>query len=145
MDGLPNALLRYAPDVITGVNSANAIRIAPPSPGIQMTALNPDLPTARAHQYNFTIEHEVIKDTVLRAGLIGTRGRNLEMMELFNRNPVSNYVWYATTGLPLPTGTFANTARRAYDQTVYGDIRVYSKFGYSNFTGHTTRSGASLQ
>jgi len=104
-------------------------------PGIQMTALNPDLPTARAHQYNFTIEHEVIKDTVLRAGLIGTRGRNLEMMELFNRNPVSNYVWYVNTGLPLPTGTFANTARRSYDQTVYGDIRIYSKFGYSNFTG----------
>ena len=99
VDGLPNALLRYAPDVITGVNSANAIRIAPPSPGIQMTALNPDLPTARAHEFNFTIEHEVVKDTVVRAGFIGTAGRNLEMMELFNRNPVSNYVWYATTGL----------------------------------------------
>ena len=96
---LAQRALRYAPDVITGVNSANAIRIAPPSPGIQMTALNPDLPTARAHQYNFTIEHEVIKDTVVRAGFIGTAGRNLEMMELFNRNPVSNYVWYANTGL----------------------------------------------
>ena len=36
-------MLRYAPDVITGVNSANAIRIAPPTPGIGMTALNPDL------------------------------------------------------------------------------------------------------
>ena len=135
VDGLPNALLRYAPDVITGINSANAIRIAPPTPGIQMTALNPDLPTAKAHQYNFTIEHEVVRDTVVRAGFIGTAGRNLEMMELFNRNPISNYVWYVNTGLPLPTGTFANTARRSYDQAVYGDIRVYSKFGYSNFTG----------
>ena len=100
-----------------------------------MTALNPDLPTARAHEFNFTIEHEVVKDTVVRAGFIGTAGRNLEMMELFNRNPVSNYVWYATTGLALPTGKYANTARRAYDQTVIGDIRVYSKFGYSNFSG----------
>jgi hypothetical protein len=100
-----------------------------------MTALNPDLPTARAHEFNFTVEHEVIKDTVVRAGFVLTAGRNLEMMELFNRNPVSNYVWYATTGLALPTGTFANTARRAYDQTTIGDIRVYSKFGYSNFTG----------
>jgi hypothetical protein len=135
VDGLPNALLRFAPDVITGVNSANAIRIAPPSPGIQMTALNPDLPTARAHQFNFTLEHEVIKDTVVRAGFILTAGRDLEMMELFNRNPVSNYVWYATTGLPLPTGVYANTARRSYDQTTIGDIRIYSKFGYSNFTG----------
>jgi hypothetical protein len=135
VDALPNALLRYAPDVITGVNSTNAIRIAPPAPGIQMTALNPDLPTAKAHEFNFTIEHEVVKDTVVRAGFIGTAGRNLEMMELFNRNPVSNYVWYATTGLALPTGKYANTARRTYDQTVLGDIRVYSKFGYSNFSG----------
>ena len=38
-------------------------------------------------------------------------------------------------GLALPTGKYANTARRAYDQTVLGDIRVYSKFGYSNFSG----------
>jgi hypothetical protein len=135
VDGLPNALLRFAPDVITGVNSANAIRIAPPSPGIQMTALNPDLPTARAHEFNFTVEHEVVKDTVVRAGFILTAGRKLEMMELFNRNPVSNYVWYVTTGAALPVGTYANTARRAYDQTTIGDIRIYSKFGYSNFTG----------
>jgi hypothetical protein len=71
----------------------------------------------------------------VRASFIGTAGRNLEMLELFNRNPISNYVWYATTGLPLPTGTYANTARRSYDQTVYGDVRIYSKFGYSNFTG----------
>ena len=134
-DALPNQLLRMPPDVITGVNSTNAIRIAPPNPGIQMTAMNPDLPTALAHEYNVTIEHEIMKNTVVRAGIIGTAGRNLEMMELFNRNPVSNYVWYTTTGLALPTGRFAGTARRAYDQTVIGDIRVYSKFGYSNYTG----------
>jgi hypothetical protein len=97
--------------------------------------MNPDMPTARAHEWNFTIEHEIIKDTVVRAGLIGTAGRKLEMMELFNRNPVSNYVWFTTTGQPLPTGTYANTARRVYDQTTIGDIRVYSKFGYSNFSG----------
>src|SRR4030095_15371453 len=128
-------LLLYAPECTPGVNSANAIRIAPPAPGIQMTALNPDLPTARAHEFNFTVEHEVMKDTVVRAGFILTAGRKLEMMELFNRNPVSTYVWYATQGGALPTGTLANPARRAYDQTTIGDIRVYSKFGYSNFTG----------
>jgi hypothetical protein len=133
VDALPNQLLRFAPDVITGVNSQNAIRIAPPAPGIQMTAMNPDLPTARAHEWNFVIEHEIFKNTVVRASYIGTAGRKIEMMELFNRNPVSNYVWYVTTGLPLPTGTYANTARRAYDQTTLGDIRVYSKYAYSNF------------
>src|SRR5262249_26970578 len=48
---------------------------------------------------------------------------------------ISNYVWYVTTGLPLPAGLYANTARRVYDQTTYGDIRIYSKIGYSNFNG----------
>ena len=102
-------------------------------PGVQMTALNPDLPTARAHEYNFTIEHEVIKDTVVRAGFIGTAGRNLEMMELFNRNPVSNYVWYATTGLAAahrassPTPPAAPTTRPSsatYASTASSAIRT---------------------
>src|SRR5262249_143997 len=57
------------------------------------------------------------------------------MMQLFNRNPVSDYVWYVTTGQPLPTGFYSNTARRTFDQTTYGDIRIYSKIGYSNFNG----------
>ena len=100
-----------------------------------MTALNPDLPTARAHEFNFTIEHEVVKDTVVRAGFIGTAGRNLEMMELFNRNPVSNYVWYATTGLALPTGQVRQHRAPRLRPDGLGDIRVYSKFGYSNFSG----------
>lgn len=134
-DGLANQLLRYAPDVITGVNSTDVLRIAPPPPGIQITAMSPDMPTARAHEWNFTIEHEIIKDTVVRAGYIGTAGRKIEMMELFNRNPATNYIWFTTTGQPLPTGTYANTARRAYDQTVIGDVRVYSKYGYSNYSG----------
>jgi hypothetical protein len=135
VDGLPNSLLRYAPDVVTGVNSVNAIRVAVFTPGVQITALNPDLPTSRAHQFNLTMEHEVVKDTVVRAGFIMTNGRKVEMMQRFNANPMSNYIWYTTTGEALPTGTYANTARRAYDQTVYSDIRIYSKFGYSNYTG----------
>jgi hypothetical protein len=146
VDGLPNALLRYAPDVITGVNSADAIRIAPPSPGIQMTALNPDLPTAKAHQYNFTIEHEVIKDTVLRAGLIGTKGRNLEMMELFNRNPVSNHVWYVTTGLPFrqvpspipPAGPMTRPSTATFASTAGSDIPTSRAY-------NSKRSGASAR
>ena len=35
----------------------------------------------------------------------------------------------------MPQGFYSNTARRSFDQTVYGDIRIYSKLGYSNFNG----------
>ena len=137
-DQLPNYFTRSAPTVISGANSQNVLDISQPPtvlPGVQITGLANDLATSKAHEWNLVLESEVIKDTVVRVGWIGTAGRNLEMMQLFNRNPVSNYVWYVTTGLPLPTGFYTNTAQRTFDQTTYGDIRIYSKIGYSNFNG----------
>ena len=104
-------------------------------PGVQITGLDRNLATSKAHEWNLVLESEVFKDTVFRAGWIGSAGRNLEMMQLFNTNPISNYVWFVNSGLPLPTGLYSNTARRSFDQTTYGDIRIYSKIGYSNFNG----------
>jgi hypothetical protein len=137
-DGLPNYFLRAAPTVIAGVNSENVINISQPPtvlPGVQVTGLASDLATSRAHQYNLTFETEVMKNTVIRAGIVGTAGRNIEMMQQFNYNPISNYVWYVNSGQPLPTGYYSNTVRRALDQKTIGNIRIYSKLGYSNFTG----------
>jgi len=76
-----------------------------------------------------------MKDTVVRAGFVGTAGRNNESVQRYNANPISNYVWYKSSGLPLPTGFYNNTARRAIDQTTFGDISIYTKLGYSNFAG----------
>ena len=139
-DRLPNYFLRAVPTVIAGVNSGNLeeLSIAKPPvilPGVSMIALSKDLPTSGAHQWNMTLEGEVMKDTVARIGLIGTAGRNNESVQRYNANPISNYVWYKSSGLPLPTGFYAGTARRAIDQTTYGDISVYAKLGYSNYTG----------
>jgi hypothetical protein len=75
-----------------------------------------------------------VKDTVVRASWVGTAGRDLDMMQIYNANPISDYVWYVTSGQPLPTGYYSNTVRRDYDQTTYGNVRIYSKFGFSNFT-----------
>ena len=135
-DGLPNYFLRAAPTVIAGLNSTNALDVSQPPtvlPGVQVTGIAPDLPTSKAHEWNMTLESEIFKDTVVRAGWIGTAGRNIEMMQLYNYNPISDYVWYVNSGLPLPTGHYSNTVRRTYDQTTYGNIRIYSKLGYSNF------------
>jgi len=81
------------------------------------------------------MEAEIMKDTVIRAGFIGTAGRNNESVERYNANPISNYVWYKNSGLALPNGFYSNTARRAIDQTTFGDISIYTKTGYSNYTG----------
>jgi carboxypeptidase family protein len=137
-DGLPNYFMRFAPTVIAGANSTNALNInEPPTvlPGVQITGLSPNLETSRAHEWNLVLETEVMRNTVVRASWIGTAGRDLEMMQLFNTNPISNYVWYVNSRQPLPTGFYSNTARRTFDQTTYGDIRIYSKTGYSNFNG----------
>jgi hypothetical protein len=136
-DGLPNYFLRGAPTVIAGVNSENVLDITKPPtvlPGVQVTGVLPDLPTSVAHQWNFTLETEVMKNTVVRAGLVGTAGRNIEDMQLYNYNPISNYVWYVNSGQPLPTGYYSNTVRRAIDQTTFGNMRIYSKLGYSNYS-----------
>ena len=69
-DGLPNYFLRAAPTVIAGVNTANLpeLSIAKPPvilPGVAMIALGKDLPTSAAHQWNLTLEAEIMKDTVV--------------------------------------------------------------------------------
>ena len=137
-DGLPNYFLRQAPTVIAGVNSEGVLNISQPPtvlPGVQITGLAAQQPTSKAYEWNMTAEWEILKDTVVRAGFIGTAGRNVEMMQVFNGNPISNYVWHVNSGQAVPTGFYANTVRRAYDQVTYGDIRVYNKLGYSNFSG----------
>ena len=139
-DALPNYFLRSAPTVIAGVNTANLPELSiskPPVilPGVAMIALSRDLPTSAAHQWNLTLEAEITKDTVARAGFVGTAGRNNESVQRYNANPISNYVWYKNSGLALPVGFYANTARRAIDQTTFGDISIYTKLGYSNYAG----------
>ena len=136
-DGLPNYLLRSAPPVIAGVNSAGVLNSAAArqsTPGsFSVICFAPDQPSAQAHEWNLTIEREVIPNTVLRVGYVGTHGSNLS--QYTNRNdPPNSYVWFVTTGLPLPTGQYAATAMRPYDQTVYANINQYGKTGWSNAT-----------
>ncbi len=138
-DGISNYFLRAAPSVIAGKNSGDTVLdiTKPPTvtPGIWVTGIASDLPTSRAHQWNITMESEIMRDTVARIGWVGTAGRDIEAYNMFNGNPVSNYVWYVNSGQPLPQGYYAGTVRRAIDQTIYGDIRIYSKIGWSNYNG----------
>ncbi len=134
-DGFPNYLLRSAPAIVAGVNSSNALsatQISGITPGSgSMYYLDPHEPTARAHEWNFTIEQELMTNTVLKASYIGTHGTRMAQYYSYNDSTPA-YVWYKTTGQPLPTGTFAATATRPYDQTTFGTIQAYQKTGWSN-------------
>ena len=92
---------------------------------------NPEQPPLQAHEWNLLIERELIKNTVLRLGYTGTHGVNLDQYYLYNAPP-NNYIWFARTGLPLPTGTYAGTATRGYDQTTWGNLYEYGHVGWSN-------------
>jgi hypothetical protein len=137
-DGLPNYGLRSAPAAIAGTPSgvaalrpdaANAV-----PRGVTINTFAPELKTSLAREWNLTFETDLGANTIVRLAYVGTAGRNLEQNIQTNGQP-NNYIHFATTGLPLPTGAFAPVARRSYDQTTYGNINVYSTTGYSNFNG----------
>ena len=134
-DGIRNYLLRASPPIIAGVNSLNVLDpnnptgISRGSGGVRY--FDPNQPTARAHQWNFTLERELPWDMSVKAGYVGNHGSRLDQWNSYNE-PMNSYIWYATTGLPLPTGEFAGVALRPFDQTVYGSIQRYDKSGWSN-------------
>ncbi|MGH9662467.1 MAG: carboxypeptidase regulatory-like domain-containing protein, partial [Bryobacteraceae bacterium] len=137
-DGLANWALRSAPAVIAGVNSANTLN--PNEPGgvtrgsFLTSYFEPEQPTSRAHEWNLTLEKEILDSTVVRIGYVGTHGSKLEQFYTFNDAP-NTYVWYLNTGLPLPTGEFSGVSRRNFDQVSYGSIESYRKTGWSNYNG----------
>ncbi|MCC6589207.1 MAG: carboxypeptidase regulatory-like domain-containing protein [Bryobacterales bacterium] len=137
-DGLPNYNLRSVPNIVAGVNSSQVLdvnRVTGITRGSgSLYYMDPNQPTARAHQWNFMIERELFSNTVAKVGYIGTHGTRMSQWYSLNDNQ-PGYVWYQTTKQPFPTGEFANVARRLYDQQVYGAMQRYQKTGWSNFNG----------
>jgi hypothetical protein len=139
-DGLPNYGLRSAPVYIAGVNSRTVIDPNQPR-GINRGSssnyyLDPDMRTPMTYSWNFTLEKEVLRNMVARIGYVGTNGRRLGQYYAYNDN-TPTYIWHATTGEPLPTGEYANVARRFWDQQVFGTVREYRSTGRNNYYGMT--------
>jgi hypothetical protein len=134
-DGLPNYLLRSVPAITAGVNSKETLNLTTVTGITRGTGtvyyLDPHQPTARAHEWNFTVEREVLDNTVVKLSYAGTHGSRLAEYYSFNDAP-NAYVWYVTQGVPFPTGEYANVARRNFDQQVFGTMWRYQKSGWSN-------------
>jgi hypothetical protein len=80
---------------------------------------------------NATIEQPLRDGSVFRVTYVFTHGTNLDQNYQYNNAP-STYVWETATGTTPPTGTFASTATRPYDQTVWGGNVISMKTGWSN-------------
>ena len=138
-DGIANWGMRSVPSVIAGVNSRNEVQAdVPTSVGrgyaVKASYFAPNQADPRVHDWNLTVEQEIMSNTVLRVSYIGNHGQGLEQFYRYNE-PTPNYIWYATTGTNVPTGEYADAARRNWDKVVYGTIEEYGKTGWSNWNG----------
>jgi hypothetical protein len=138
-DGIARWGMRAAPDVIGGVNSRDQISLDDASGlqrgwAINTTYFAKDQPEPRVHDWNLTLESEIMPSTVVRAAYVGNHGSKLEQLYSYNE-PTPTYIWYATTGLPTPTGEYSDVARRPFNNQVLGSIEEYRKSGWSNYQG----------
>ena len=138
-DGLPNYGLRTVPQYIAGVNTNNNSIInvndtRTIARGFSATQLDPNLTDPNVHDWNLTLEKEVINNMVVRLAYVGNYSGNIQQTTQLNES-LQDYIWHVTRGTPLPTGEFAGVARRPFDQQVYGTVNRFSSTGYSRWNG----------
>ena len=137
-DGLPNYGLRTVPAYVAGRSTPDSIidttdtRLL--ARGFSGRFLDPHHADGRVQDWNFTIEKEVMANTVVRAAYVGNYGDKQQQWTYYNEE-TPGYIWYATRREPLPTGSFASVATRPYDQQTYGSIDLFAATGYGRYNG----------
>lgn len=134
-DGRLAYSLRNTPTYVAGLNTKDVLSTAAGVSGLTAGAItgsymDPNNPTTRVHDWNLTVEREVIAKTMARVAWVGNHTSYLDGFR--NINPqTSQFVWVSNTGTAFPA---AGGATRPYDP-VYGDIIATGKYGYGNYSG----------
>src|SRR5262249_13976019 len=135
----PNYGLRSVPQYIAGVNTPNSIintastvLLTPGS--FTATSINPHLVDPMVHDWNFTLEKEVLPNTVVRASYLGNHVLNQSGVVNLNSQP-PNYVYETVNGVLPPTGALASVATRPYDQTIFGNVGQLTDLGFGWYNG----------
>ncbi|MBI4873307.1 MAG: carboxypeptidase regulatory-like domain-containing protein [Acidobacteria bacterium] len=134
-DNRPAWSLRNTPVYVAGQNVRNVLDSPGGSAGLTAGSLtssliDPHYPEARVHDWNLTLEKEILPRTLARAAWVGNHASNLDVFR--NLNPQTpSFIWASNTGATYPTTAGGS---RPYD-SIYGDILSSGKYGYSNFTG----------
>jgi len=137
-DGISNLGLRSAPSILAGVNDLNAIpldpsvSLQPGSANISFFALNQ--PDPQVQNWNMTLEKQVMPNTVLSFGYVGNHSAHLEQLLQINQAAPA-YIWYLSTGQPLPTGSLSGVATNNYDQQVISRLEQWQNTGWGNSNG----------
>jgi hypothetical protein len=137
-DGIGSLAMRSIPTILAGVNSRDAVTLEDAkslTPGSANVTFFPRTqPEGQVQDWNFTLEKEVMESTVVRVGYIGNHSEHLEQLYQFN-NSTPAYIWYVTTGQPLPTGTYAAVGTKPYDRTLYDRLERWQNTGWGNSHG----------
>ena len=134
-DGLAAYSLRNVPTYVAGLNSTKALDNALGTAGLtagSLTAstINPHSPDSRVHDWNLTLEKEVLPHTLARVAWVGNHAAYLDVFR--NINPqIPQFVWASNFGTSYPNAAGTN---RPYS-SLYGDIIESGRYGYSNYTG----------
>ncbi|MBS1829268.1 MAG: carboxypeptidase regulatory-like domain-containing protein [Acidobacteria bacterium] len=140
-DGRRNWGLVGVPQLISGASTANAIDLNNANAleiggdAFQAAYWGSRQPSPRVHDWNFTIEKEVMDQTVLRLSVAGAHARYQDTLDDQNE-VIPEYVWYTTRGVALPEDVDAVAAQRPMYRTGFpmGDIQEFRRDGYSNST-----------
>jgi hypothetical protein len=97
----------------------------------QAIYMDPKQPTARAHEWNMTLEKEILENTSMKVSYVGTNAFRLNQWYSAN-DQANDYLWFTTTGEPIPTGEYAAVIRRPYDREIFSLVREFQKSGWSN-------------
>jgi len=141
-DGINNWGLVNAPTIVAGKNSRDAVTFAKPmgiTPGtesFQNAYFNPDQPTSRVHDWNLTLEKEVMGNTVVRAGYMGNKATHQDSYDDWNQS-MPDYVWMVTKKLLPLSGTIRSYGARPISEGPYGNLQEYRKDGWGWSNGIT--------
>lgn len=134
-DGLPNYMLRMPQTIVAGQNSSDVVNLNSPGSvslgSFGASGLDKHYPSTYIQQWNFTIEHQLPFNSVVRLSYMGNHGSNLEQYWEYDDAP-SSFAWMKNTGTAVPTGTRASVATHPYPDLPYGYIENQRKTGYSN-------------
>ena len=134
-DGLAAYSLRNKPTYVAGLNTRDVLSSAAGVSGLNAGSLtgaltDPNNPDTRVHDWNLTVEKEVLPKTLARVALVGNHTSYLDGFRSLNPQ-ASQYTWAVNTGLAYPNNAGAS---RPYDP-LYGDIIATGKYGYANYSG----------
>ncbi|MBO0799780.1 MAG: hypothetical protein J2P31_13245, partial [Blastocatellia bacterium] len=119
----------------------NAVDVTSPlgiGRGQSVIGMDENQPSLRIHEWNLTIEKQISANNVIRFTYNGKHGINADSTIQINPAP-SNFIYYAETKQPLPTGPFASVALHVYDQNAYTSVLVFQKKGYINSSTWTAQ------